>query len=127
MWRVLLCPAGRGRPRLRRGRGGGLQPRPGGSGGGGGLKREREAGVFVTSVVEERGLSPARHGEPTWQTPRKSPSPNPGTFRSTSWGCRAATSGGCRPVRSEEPTSELQSLMRHSYAVFCLKTQTNLH
>src|SRR3546814_7255586 len=25
------------------------------------------------------------------------------------------------PARSEEPTSELQSLMRHSYAVFCLK------
>src|SRR3546814_2656900 len=25
------------------------------------------------------------------------------------------------PVRSEEPTSELQSLMRTSYAVFCLK------
>src|SRR3546814_7604446 len=25
------------------------------------------------------------------------------------------------PVRSEEHTSELQSLMRHSYAVFCLK------
>src|SRR3546814_3879868 len=25
--------------------------------------------------------------------------------------------------RSEEPTSELQSLMRHSYAVFCLKTK----
>src|SRR3546814_5131167 len=24
-------------------------------------------------------------------------------------------------LRSEEPTSELQSLMRHSYAVFCLK------
>src|SRR3546814_9961556 len=26
-----------------------------------------------------------------------------------------------RPSRSEEPTSELQSLMRISYAVFCLK------
>src|SRR3546814_7249746 len=26
-----------------------------------------------------------------------------------------------RPLRSEEHTSELQSLMRHSYAVFCLK------
>src|SRR3546814_8614194 len=26
-----------------------------------------------------------------------------------------------RDVRSEEHTSELQSLMRHSYAVFCLK------
>src|SRR3546814_9274616 len=27
-------------------------------------------------------------------------------------------------VRSEEPTSELQSLMRNSYAVFCLKKKT---
>src|SRR3546814_1768996 len=30
-----------------------------------------------------------------------------------------------RPVRSEEHTSELQSLMRISYAVFCLKKKTN--
>src|SRR3546814_8291819 len=29
-------------------------------------------------------------------------------------------------LRSEEHTSELQSLMRISYAVFCLKTQTNI-
>src|SRR3546814_3464805 len=29
--------------------------------------------------------------------------------------------------RSEEQTSELQSLMRISYAVFCLKKKTNLH
>src|SRR3546814_6315349 len=29
-----------------------------------------------------------------------------------------------RPVRSEEHTSELQSLMRISYAVFCLKKNT---
>src|SRR3546814_6657131 len=28
-----------------------------------------------------------------------------------------------KPLRSEEPTSELQSLMRISYAVFCLKTK----
>src|SRR3546814_5427207 len=28
-----------------------------------------------------------------------------------------------KPLRSEEHTSELQSLMRHSYAVFCLKTK----
>src|SRR3546814_10855807 len=28
------------------------------------------------------------------------------------------------PVRSEEHTSELQSLMRSSYAVFCLKKKT---
>src|SRR3546814_2305300 len=31
---------------------------------------------------------------------------------------------GKREVRSEEHTSELQSLMRISYAVFCLKTKT---
>src|SRR3546814_7333653 len=30
---------------------------------------------------------------------------------------------GVKPVRSEEHTSELQSLMRISYAVFCLKKQ----
>src|SRR3546814_6323209 len=29
------------------------------------------------------------------------------------------------PVRSEEHTSELQSLMRISYAVFCLKKKTH--
>src|SRR3546814_5489061 len=29
-----------------------------------------------------------------------------------------------RPMRSEEHTSELQSLMRISYAVFCLKKKT---
>src|SRR3546814_2386599 len=31
-----------------------------------------------------------------------------------------------RPIRSEEHTSELQSLMRNSYAVFCLKNKTIL-
>src|SRR3546814_2058911 len=30
-------------------------------------------------------------------------------------------------ARSEEHTSELQSLMRISYAVFCLKNKHNLH
>src|SRR3546814_1135560 len=29
--------------------------------------------------------------------------------------------------RSEEHTSELQSLMRHSYAVFCLKKKKQIH
>src|SRR3546814_7024036 len=30
------------------------------------------------------------------------------------------------PPRSDEPTSELQSLLRISYAVFCLKKQTKI-
>src|SRR3546814_6472968 len=33
--------------------------------------------------------------------------------------------GGAEQVRSEEHTSELQSLMRISYAVFCLKKKTH--
>src|SRR3546814_1062463 len=33
--------------------------------------------------------------------------------------------GACWRVRSEEHTSELQSLMRISYAVFCLKKKQN--
>src|SRR3546814_6073788 len=32
-----------------------------------------------------------------------------------------------RHTRSEEHTSELQSLMRLSYAVFCLKKKKNIH
>src|SRR3546814_7037952 len=37
----------------------------------------------------------------------------------------AAFLGHLFPVRSEEHTSELQSLMRNSYAVFCLKKKNN--
>src|SRR3546814_1521729 len=36
-----------------------------------------------------------------------------------------ATGRRCRCPRSEEHTSELQSLMRISYAVFCLKKKNN--
>src|SRR3546814_10079643 len=38
----------------------------------------------------------------------------------------AAVIGGSDGVRSEEHTSELQSLMRISYAVFCLKKKTTI-
>src|SRR3546814_5742873 len=38
----------------------------------------------------------------------------------------AAVPGAARYVRSEEHTSELQSLMRISYSVFCLKKKTML-
>src|SRR3546814_4461406 len=41
--------------------------------------------------------------------------------------CPRVRQGGARPsdARSEEHTSELQSLMRISYAVFCLKKNKN--
>src|SRR3546814_7199163 len=38
-----------------------------------------------------------------------------------------ATPGGNPGLRSEEHTSELQSLMRISYAVFCLKQKNTRH
>src|SRR3546814_2246309 len=53
----------------------------------------------------------------------------PATYRSSCWhgdsvaAIRAAPAS--RLLRSEEHTSELQSLMRTSYAVFCLKKKTN--
>src|SRR3546814_1451842 len=44
----------------------------------------------------------------------------PGLRRIPAGAARPDSAGGVRP-RSEEHTSELQSLMRISYAVFCLK------
>src|SRR3546814_1718916 len=40
--------------------------------------------------------------------------------------CCTRLQGSRRFVRSEEHTSELQSLMRISYAVFCLKKKDNI-
>src|SRR3546814_5180992 len=64
------------------------------------------------------------------------PSGSPRARRSSP-ACRAARCGadrhspnnrrGSAPPRSEEHTSELQSLMRTSYAVFCLKNTTSKH
>src|SRR3546814_2839859 len=45
-----------------------------------------------------------------------------GAYRRPRCRCSAISWG---PWRSEEHTSELQSLMRISYAVFCLKKKTN--
>src|SRR3546814_7786709 len=51
------------------------------------------------------------------------------TFRTRStWGKEGDTLAlDIDPKRSEEHTSELQSLMRISYAVFCLKKKTEHH
>src|SRR6056297_2627072 len=46
--------------------------------------------------------------------------PRVGLFASFTMAVTIAFTGG-RPARSEEHTSELQSLRRISYAVFCLK------
>src|SRR3546814_1341138 len=53
-----------------------------------------------------------------------------GSFRgettiSNFYGKRFNSPEHCEPMRSEEHTSELQSLMRISYAVFCLQKKNN--
>src|SRR3546814_3377707 len=53
-----------------------------------------------------------------WQPPGKQ------TPRASPCCCPATTRKPPSPGRSEEHTSELQSLMRISYAVFCLKKKT---
>src|SRR3546814_11755113 len=47
-----------------------------------------------------------------------------GADRSAGRGRKRQDRGAFRQLRSEEHTSELQSLMRISYAVFCLKKKT---
>src|SRR3546814_3659993 len=55
-----------------------------------------------------------------WQrpSPKNEKAPDPALHRGRLWGVIASVR------RSEEHTSELQSLMRISYAVFCLKKKT---
>src|SRR3546814_11481578 len=68
----------------------------------------------------------------TRASPPTSSCPAPSTRRPTAPRCRPPIQeDGCRrrrsriSCRSEEHTSELQSLMRISYAVFCLKKKKN--
>src|SRR3546814_2182530 len=69
-------------------------------------------------------LQPAGHGsadrqvQPAEPAGRAGPPPHP----AQPVGCTQAAAGR---NRSEEHTSELQSLMRISYAVFCLKKKNN--
>src|SRR3546814_8172335 len=79
--------------------------------------------LFRSSLVDERGdvvegdaLHDAAAEERRGEDQRLGPRRTIGTAR-----CPSGTQGATRSSRSEEHTSELQSLMRISYAVFCLK------
>src|SRR3546814_8150139 len=54
-------------------------------------------------------------------------SADPSRFPGLCLGHGAPVLGDAAARRSEEHTSELQSLMRNSYAVFCLKKKTKKH
>src|SRR3546814_5079584 len=63
----------------------------------------------------QAGLSRKR-----WESPKVLPSP-----AASACDMKPSTINSGRDWRSEEHTSELQSLMRISYAVFCLKKKNN--
>src|SRR3546814_6123070 len=73
--------------------------------------------TLFRSRAPSRRLTPGGfHGRPQPTAPRRDTTPAPKTFPKEPLPCRSKPS-----PRSEEHTSELQSLMRISYAVFCLK------
>src|SRR3546814_8658861 len=94
-------------------------------------KREGGASVtgeeifFLLRPVKTAGSPPETHRPmpPACARPPPESAPAPPASRAARSPSRAAPRRGTRhrAVRSEEHTSELQSLMRSSYAVFCLK------
>src|SRR3546814_2586396 len=72
--------------------------------------------LFRSPAPERPARAPAARSAPR-RTPAPGSRPRPGDCRRPIPTCRTSR-------RSEEHTSELQSLMRISYAVFCLKKKT---
>src|SRR3546814_1191219 len=100
---------------------------------------------FFEGVGDRRDLHVLTHSFPTRRSSDVSEWPSPPKLPTGSWGSTApvppvgAAAGSCRLApsatsmpagrwssRSEEHTSELQSLMRISYAVFCLKKKKKI-
>src|SRR3546814_4225184 len=98
-------------------------------------KRDRPMNRMVSAIVSlAQHLHAIRH---TPQDYRPAACPHCGLGRLWRHGCyvrkadrRSPSVQSLHPIpipRSEEHTSELQSLMRISYAVFCLKKKNNKH
>src|SRR3546814_9709249 len=96
---------------------------------GGGAATDRHAAVadqlFFSSMRLVTGSSPTNSGWPLKRAMRHSPSASRRKSMRQAVTIAGLTVPSCGG-RSEEHTSELQSLMRISYAVFCLKTKKHL-
>src|SRR3546814_7379102 len=80
---------------------------------------------FVDTVASSIPFSPFERGEVNEKFLYAIGSPTLNRFAHEQQGATELISGiGGIYIRSEEHTSELQSLMRISYAVFCLKKKT---
>src|SRR3546814_2193749 len=85
--------------------------------------------LFPYTTLFRSGPAPAHRARSqaaaclAWRSPRTRPSRPAGSPAKRFYGKDHSWLGS----RSEEHTSELQSLMRISYAVFCLKKKKNQH
>src|SRR3546814_2512294 len=68
---------------------------------------------------------PSLQSIPCPTSPTSAPTSPPPSAGRRGWGCMRGSAIISVSRRSEEHTSELQSLMRISYAVFCLKKKNN--
>src|SRR3546814_2290580 len=86
-----------------------------------------QATTASTPASAAKGMYEASGAAARMKTSRKTewsmPDTGPRAPERTLVAVRAMLPEGRYPARSEEHTSELQSLMRISYAVFCLLTQ----
>src|SRR3546814_1416423 len=77
---------------------------------------------LLSSLPFAEGLRPVRYQlSPCWDAIEASSSLSSAAHSSWSLTASNVIMPGCCHIRSEEHTSELQSLMRISYAVSCLK------
>src|SRR3546814_8845044 len=97
-------------------------------------RREGTAALRTADVIAERVVDPAVHGIGEILVPHRSSlvqrasrlraalpmAPQPERITWPARPCVPRSRRRSSSGRSEEHTSELQSLMRHSYAVFCL-------
>src|SRR3546814_6618661 len=83
----------------------------------------RDGRAVMTSNIRRWPLDAVQSYSPHWESSHRAPGCAPGSIASSrrAW---ARWWSWATVQRSEEHTSELQSLMRISYAVFCLKKKT---
>src|SRR3546814_2799612 len=83
--------------------------------------RRRPWGAIARPGPQSFPIGPRRCSRPADARPSSPPRPRRGRAPSSPPSSSAKIRSRARRSRSEEHTSELQSLMRISYAVFCLK------
>src|SRR3546814_1733640 len=83
-------------------------------------REDRVDAVEPQRRVPPRGRTPGKRPG-TWS--RRASGTFPGTFPGPAGGAAGSAKSRLALARSEEHTSELQSLMRISYAVFCLQNK----